>query len=155
MVLPHPLVNVGHSINTQIRFICLPMNNTFSACPQVSADTIDIIDYRTQDWKRITWVHSNWTFDCVSLLITRQRWLYSPSSVQNWSFLLSCNVMNGTFSVCRLPFVHANLFRMVFFNLYTKYERQVKTVILRLLSTTVYFWDPNEQCLLYMFTLAD
>ena len=62
MVLPHPLVNVGHSINKQIRFICLPMNNTFSAW-QVS-DTIDII-YRTRDWKRITWAHSNWTFDCV------------------------------------------------------------------------------------------
>ena len=31
----------------------------------VSPLTIDIIDFRTRDWKRITWAHSNWTFDCV------------------------------------------------------------------------------------------
>ena len=36
--LPHPLINVGHSINKQIWWVmCIPANNTFSACPQVSA----------------------------------------------------------------------------------------------------------------------
>ena len=37
MVLPHPLVNVGHSMKIVImRVMCILMNNTFSACPQVS-----------------------------------------------------------------------------------------------------------------------
>ena len=38
MVLSHPLINVGHSIS-EIGLLKEPMNNTFSACPQVS-DTV-------------------------------------------------------------------------------------------------------------------
>ena len=56
-------------------------------------------------------------------------------------FLLSCNVVDGTFSVYRLPFVQANLFHTVIFTA----ARAVKAVILCLLSTTMYFWDSNEQ----------
>ena len=89
-----------------------------------------------------------------ALRITWQRRLDSHIS---GSFLLSCNVVDRTFSVCRLPFVQANLFHTVIFNFYTKYERQncQNCQKMRLLSTTVYFWDSNEQCLVYMFTLAD
>ena len=33
----YPLVNKGHSINKLMMVVSIPMNNTFSACPQVSA----------------------------------------------------------------------------------------------------------------------
>ena len=32
---------------------------------QDTTRTIDIIDCCIRDWKRITWMHSNWTFDCM------------------------------------------------------------------------------------------
>ena len=86
----------------------------------------------------------------------RQRRLYSPTSVQNGAVQLSCNVGNGAFSVCRPPFVRAILFHMVI-SIYTQSidGRAFKAVNLHLLLATIYFWDTNEQRLLYMFTLAD
>ena len=60
---------------------------------------------------------------CV-LCITQQWRLDSPTSVQNGAVQLPCNIVDGTFSVRRLPFVQVNLFHTVNFNFYTKREWQ-------------------------------
>ena len=39
VMLPHHHHNVEHSINQMDMVVCVPMNNTFSLCPQVS-DTV-------------------------------------------------------------------------------------------------------------------
>ena len=39
VILPHHHHNMEHSIYQAILVVCVPMNNTFSLCPQVS-DTV-------------------------------------------------------------------------------------------------------------------
>ena len=79
-----------------------------------------------------------------------QRRFYSPTSVQNGAVQL---LVDRTFSVCRLPFVWTNLFHTVI-SISTQ-SMNGKAVKAHLFSTTMYFWDSNEQQLVYMFTLAD